>query len=135
MFADSELSRKANFRHSRPDMQTPGWQTHVMPGSLHVHLRAHRKRRRLTLEAVAAEMGMSKSSLSEKENGIKPVTLDELERLALVYGVSPHALLLAPDDGPRAEAMRQAAEIARTREEEATRNWIAMGRHMPNRDG
>jgi transcriptional regulator with XRE-family HTH domain len=131
MFAQSELSRKAKVRCSRPDMSDGPAHHWCMTGTLHIHLRAHRKRRRLTLEKVAAEMGIAKNTLSEKENGVKPLRLDELEKLAEIYGCSPLALLMAPDDGPRAEAIREAADIARTRDPEALRNWLSMGKHLP----
>lgn len=135
MFAHSELSRKANVRGSRPDMLSAPVHPWCMTGTLHIHLRAHRKRRRLTLEKVAAEMGIAKNTLSEKENGIKRITLDEIEKLAEFYGCSPLALLMAPDDGPRAEAIREAADIARTRDEDAIRNWLSMGQHLPPAEG
>jgi transcriptional regulator with XRE-family HTH domain len=131
MFAQGELSRKANVRCSRPDMLSAAKHHWCMTGTLHIHLRAHRKRRRLTLEKVAAEMGIAKNTLSEKENGIKRITLDELEKLAEIYGCSPLALLMAPDDGPRAEAMREAADIARTRDPQALQDWLSMGKHLP----
>jgi transcriptional regulator with XRE-family HTH domain len=131
MFAQGELSRKANVRCSRPDMLSAAKHYWCMTGTLHIHLRAHRKRRRLTLEKVAAEMGIAKNTLSEKENGIKRITLDELEKLAEIYGCSPLALLMAPDDGPRAEAMREAADIARTRDPQALQDWLSMGKHLP----
>ncbi len=131
MFAHSEPSRNANFRGSLPDSELALADHAGMATTLHIHLRAHRKRARMSLEQVAAALGTVKSVMSEKERGLKPVTLDDLERLAVIYGTSPLALLLAPEDGPRAEAMRQAAEIARTRDDEATRNWLAMGRHLP----
>jgi transcriptional regulator with XRE-family HTH domain len=104
-----------------------------MAGSLHLYLRAHRKRRGLTLEKVAAAMSISKSSLSGKENGHKPVNLEELEKLAVIYTESPLALLSAPVDGTHAEAMRQAAEIVRTSDEEAMQHWLSMGRYLPRR--
>jgi transcriptional regulator with XRE-family HTH domain len=135
MFAQGELSRKANVRCSRPDIFGLAAHHWCMTGKLHIHLRAHRKRRRLTLEKVAAEMGIAKNTLSEKENGIKRITLDELERLAEIYGCSPLALLMAPDDGPRADAIREAADIARTRDEGALRNWLSMGQHLPPAEG
>jgi transcriptional regulator with XRE-family HTH domain len=131
MFAQGELSRKANVRGSRPDILLGAAHHWCMTGTLHIHLRAHRKRRSLTLEKVAAEMGIAKNTLSEKENGIKKITLYELEKLAEIYGCSPLALLMAPDDGPRADAIREAADIARTRDAEALRNWLSMGKHLP----
>lgn len=132
MFAQSEPSRNANFRCSLPDTSATLADHVAMATTLHIHLRAHRKRARMSLEKVAAALGTVKSVMSEKERGKKPVTLEDLESLAVIYGVSPLALLMAPEDGPRAEAMRQAAEIARTRDDEATRNWLAMGRHLPH---
>ena len=74
---------------------------------------------------------MSHNGFSEKERGIKPLTLEELEKLAEVYGVSPLALLMAPQDGPRADLIRRAAEIARTRPASAAEAWVSSGEHIP----
>lgn len=131
MFAHSELSRKANFRGSPPDNGLPLTDHVVMGTFLHIHLRAHRKRARMSLEAVAAAIGTVKSVMSDKERGKKQVTLEDLEKLAVVYGCHPLALLLAPDDGPRAAAIREAADIARTRDADALRDWLSMGKHLP----
>ncbi len=102
-----------------------------MATTLHRYLKAHRKLRGFTQEHVANILGISHNSYSMKERGQRPVDLDELEKLAEAYGVHPIALLMAPEDGPRADLVRRAAEIARTRPEGAAQDWLRSGEHIP----
>ena len=51
-------------------------------------LRAWRRHRGLTLDALAERTGVSKGYLSQIENGRKPGTLDLFRRLALVLEVT-----------------------------------------------
>ena len=51
-------------------------------------LRAWRRHRGLTLDALAHRIGISKGYLSQIENGRKPGTLDLFRRLALVLDVA-----------------------------------------------
>lgn len=102
-----------------------------MTSTLHIHLRAHRKLRKLSQLAVAEILQIAHNTYSEKERGQKPVTLEELEKLALAYGISVPALLSAPLDGPRVELARRAAEIALTRPLGAAESWVASGEHIP----
>jgi transcriptional regulator with XRE-family HTH domain len=102
-----------------------------MIGTLHQHLKAHRKLRKFTQVYIAGILRISHNAYSDKENGKRPVTLEELEKIAEAYGVHPSALLMAPEDGPRADLMRRAAEIARTRPESAAQDWVRSGEHLP----
>lgn len=98
--------------------------------SFHVHLRAHRKARGLSQEQVANILGVRNNTLSGWETGARVLDLEDLEKLAKVYGVHPASLLLAPDLGPQAEAMRKASELARRMEPEAVAEWLAVGSRM-----
>ena len=51
-------------------------------------MRAWRRHRRLTLDALAERTGVSKGCLSRIENGRKPGTLDLFRRLAFVLDVA-----------------------------------------------
>lgn len=90
-----------------------------------------RKERGLTVEQLASKAGLSKSFLSEIENGIKQVNGRRLEDLASALGVRPHDLIadatisleiaehldvmskLAPED--QAAVQRHALSLLRAR--------------------
>ena len=97
---------------------------------LHVHLRAHRERRNLTLKNVAALTGYADNTLSQWETGARPMKLDQLEKLAQIYGVTPAALLMAPEEAPRALAMREAADLAAKLPAEDLAEWIKLGQRL-----
>ncbi|MEO0082147.1 MAG: type II toxin-antitoxin system antitoxin SocA domain-containing protein [candidate division WOR-3 bacterium] len=61
--------------------------------SLGVRLRALRERQGLSQEALAGQLGIPRSSLSQVEAGRRNVTADELVRLADLLGVSCDVLL------------------------------------------
>lgn len=107
----------------RRRMRTP------LPGP-HRFLRQHRKVRRLTLEQVANDIGIAVSTLSGWELGERQVKLDELQKLADHYGVSPAALLMAPEDSPKAERMRKAAAIAEALPDDAADDWLRTGERI-----
>jgi transcriptional regulator with XRE-family HTH domain len=65
-------------------------------------LKTVRQRSGLTLREVASAAGMSTSALSRLESGARPLTLLHLCRLAGALGISPDALLSAPE--PMSEA-------------------------------
>ena len=65
-------------------------------------LRAFRERRGLTLQEVASRSGLSRSYLSELENGKKQPSIKALEALADALNVALDALI--PDGGREAEA-------------------------------
>lgn len=92
-----------------------------------------RKKRELTVDALASKAGLSKSYLSELANGKKTVNARHLEMLAKALGCSPLDLLddssvqpdiiehirkmqtLTPDD--RQAVIRHAESLARTDEQ------------------
>ena len=62
-------------------------------------LKRLRNRRRLTLTAVAASTGISKSTLSRLETGGRRPTLELLLALSHAYRVSLDDLVAAPEEG------------------------------------
>jgi transcriptional regulator with XRE-family HTH domain len=102
----------------------------LMSADLHSHLRAHRKARNLTLEAVADMIGVRFNTISQWETGKREVDLQSLAKLAKVYGIHPAALLLAPEDGPKFEAMRRASNLAERMGPDAAADWLRMGEHL-----
>ncbi len=61
--------------------------------AIHDTLKEARERAGLTLERAAASIGISGASFSRMENGLAKVTIDRLEVLAALYGVSASALV------------------------------------------
>lgn len=101
---------------------------------MHIYLRAWRKRRGLTLEALADLIGSRANTLSGWERGNRAVDLNDLNKLAKVYGVHPAALLMAPEDHDRTEKMRAAADLVARLPEDAAAAWLAIGRRMVKPD-
>lgn len=101
-----------------------------MTTTFHIHLRAHRKARGLTQEQVANILGVKNNTVSGWESGKRVLDLEDLEKLAKVYGVHPAALLMAPEDGPKADAMRRASDLARRMPEDASEEWLKVGERM-----
>lgn len=56
--------------------------------------------------------------------------MEDLEKLASFYGVHPAVLLLAPDEGPKFEAMRRASSLAERMGPEAAEDWLRMGKRL-----
>lgn len=98
-----------------------------MDTPLHTHLRAHRKACGLSLEHVANILGIRQNTLSQWETGKRGVDLSDLKKLADVYKISPAALLMAPDDNPKADQMRAAADIAGRMDPDTLADWLRMG--------
>lgn len=101
-----------------------------MAGHLHIHLRAHRKARKLTQQKVADGIGVSFNTVSGWETGARTMDMEDLEKLAVFYGVHPAALLLAPEEGPKFEAMRRASSLAERMGPEAAEDWLRMGERL-----
>lgn len=98
--------------------------------NLHIHLRAWRKHRGLTLEQVASLIGSKINTLSGWETGNRGVDLDDIKKLADAYNVHPAALLFAPDDADGYDAVRLVMELASEMTPEARAAWLAVGRQM-----
>ena len=105
-----------------------------MTTSYHIHLRAHRKAKGLSQEQVANILGVKNNTISGWETGARVLDLEDLEKLAAVYGVHPATLLVAPEEGPVADDMRKASEIARRLSRDAAKEWLAVGDRMVPQD-
>ena len=101
---------------------------------LHQHLRSWRKRANLTLEQVANKIGSKSNTLSGWELGDRKVDLDDLRKLADLYGVHPAALLFAPPGGPDFEARREADQLIAKMDADALAEWMAIGRRIAPKD-
>lgn len=111
-------------------MVEPAARCQRMSTPLHTFLRAHRIARRLTLQAVAVEIGVRQNTLSQWETGARGVDLTDLEKLARVYGVTPAALLMSPLDSPKAREMQAAADLAQRMEPADLANWMQLGQRL-----
>lgn len=129
-FAEREISRNAEFHDDRLRCVTGLHQPASMAGKLHIHLRAHRKARKLTQQAVADGINVAFNTVSGWETGARDVDLEDLEKLASFYGIHPATLLLAPEDGPKFEAMRRASELAERMGPDAAEDWLRMGERL-----
>lgn len=91
--AHSERSVKAYVRHFRtaPDMGL------CYESAMKTRIKEFRTARRLSVEALAKAVGMSKSYVSEMENGRKEINGRRLEQFARFFGV-PTADLLVQED-------------------------------------
>jgi transcriptional regulator with XRE-family HTH domain len=102
------------------------------------HLRAWREILSLSRSAVVAKMSdisentytLDQATLAKWETGETRVTVEDLDLLAKVYGVSPDRLFFAPGDRETPELLRQAHEIITSRDPEAVKRWLASGQDM-----
>lgn len=76
----------------------------------YIHLRSWRKRNKLTQEQAGNIISVSHNAYSEKERGIKPMTLEELEKLAAAYGAEPWMLLALDANDPRLPHLKTVAD-------------------------
>lgn len=102
--------------------------------TLHIHLRAWRKHRGLTLEQTANIIGSKPNTISGWETGGRKVDLDDLKKLADAYGVEPAALLFAPPGGPKFEAMKEASNLIENMSPERAKAWLELGRTIVGED-
>ncbi|WP_366142132.1 helix-turn-helix domain-containing protein [Acetobacter cerevisiae] len=96
--------------------------------TLHIHLRAWRKHRGLTLEQTANIIGSKLNTISGWETGGRKVDLDDLKKLADAYGVEPAALLFAPPGGEKFEAMKEASNLIEEMSPEHAKAWLDLGK-------
>lgn len=60
------------------------------------NVRRERQSKKLTIEALADEAGLSYSYVGELERGRRNPTLAIVERIAVALGISPYSLLTPP---------------------------------------
>lgn len=102
--------------------------------NLHVHLRAWRKRKGLTLEQLAGLINSKINTISGWETGKRGVDLDDIKKLADAYGVHPAALLFSPDDRAGYEAVQAVMSISSKMTPAAREAWLAIGRQLSASD-
>ncbi|WP_397540424.1 helix-turn-helix domain-containing protein [Roseomonas mucosa] len=129
-FAQREVSRNVHIRAAGLKSSRRSRHALPMPTSYHIHLKAHRKAKGLSQEQVANILGVKNNTISGWETGARTLDLEDLEKLAKIYGVHPSALLMAPEQGQLASDMRRAAEVARKLAPDAAAEWISVGERM-----
>lgn len=70
---------------------------------------------------------IDQATLAKWESGETRVTVEDLELLGKVYGVSADRLFFAPSDERTPELLRAAHEIITTRDSAAVTRWLASG--------
>ncbi|GBQ99176.1 hypothetical protein AA23498_3429 [Acetobacter nitrogenifigens DSM 23921 = NBRC 105050] len=101
--------------------------------NLHTHLRAWRKRSKLTLEQTANIIGSKANTISGWETGNRTVDLDNLGKLAAAYKVEPAALLYSPDDQEQAKDISEAGRMLSKMTQEQRVAWLELGRQLTSR--
>ena len=97
--------------------------------SMQHNLKLWRKANGHTLRALAEHTGNKISTLSSWENGVRAVDLDDLRKLADVYGAHPAALLMTPNEAAsKIPVMQEAASIAQGMSEDVAASWLTMGK-------
>lgn len=88
-FAHGERKGKGSVRYKRRDFEgKPPY-----PVAMRLRINDLRKAKGLTVEALAARAGISKSYLSEMSSGKKPINSNRLEAVARALGVQPVDLI------------------------------------------
>ena len=104
------------------------------PSNLPHHLRAWRQHSGLTLEQTANMLGVKENSLSDKELGKRPVTTEELTKLAEIYGCEPWMLLAADPNSEKLSQIRRARDVINTLPPNQTDAWLNMGETLASPD-
>ncbi len=94
------------------------------------NLVAWRAYKGLSQEQVANILGVNKSTVHRWETGKRAVDLNDLNRLAAIYGVDPIALLLSPNDVQLAKRLTEAKAILERAAPDAGDRWLASGRDI-----
>lgn len=92
-------------------------------------LRAARNRRGMKQDQVAAKLGIARQTVSKWETGETEVTVQELQRLAELYGCEPRDLLprgWVPDSEPL--SAEEAARVLSPHSTEDVKNLLREGR-------
>lgn len=56
-------------------------------------------------------MGVGKSAISRWENGERQMSLEDIKKIAAIFGIEPFALLLSPDDYEKAKTIHNFAKL------------------------
>lgn len=96
----------------------------------HAHLKAWREAKGLSQEAVADILGLDRSQVHRWETGKRNLHMEDLRRLAEIYGVPFFALVMSPDNLDVAKMLAEAHDILKSGSPEAVAAWLAMGKAM-----
>lgn len=88
-------------------------------------IRAWRKHRKLTIEQLAAEIGMSTSNLSRMERGEVPYNQEHLENIASVLRCRPADLLVELEPAQRLDEVK-AARFVRAMNPKHRKTWFSV---------
>jgi transcriptional regulator with XRE-family HTH domain len=94
------------------------------------HLRSWRDVRGLSLETVAAALKKAHTTVSRWERGDVPIAVENLEKLAEVYGVTLRQLEFPPDAAALVAFMDQAQHIIADLDRERLEQWLAIGESL-----
>lgn len=122
--------RQAKFRMARVDTISPLAMIGVMsnsPPGLYRHLRAWRKKIRLTQEQVANILGISNTVLSEKERGVRKFKPEEIEKLVEIYGEEAWVMLAFDPSDPRLPLFKQARAMMDKMTPSQVKAWVSVG--------
>jgi transcriptional regulator with XRE-family HTH domain len=97
---------------------------------MHVHLRAWRKFRGMSLKQVADALQKSHTTVARWEQGTVPLTLADLERLASQYGCTPSQLASDPANAGLIARLDRTQKIVETMDEETLQHWLSIGESL-----
>lgn len=97
-----------------------------VPG-LSNRIRAVRKARGLSLQEVAAKLGVEHTTISRLERGEMKITGEYLASLSAALECSPVELIADLGDVARNDREREALELMRSMEPQAAAAWLATG--------
>lgn len=100
---------------------------------LHVHLRAWRRFRKLSLKEVAQHFQKTHTTVSRWEQGEIPLTLPDLERLSALYRATPSQLANPPENAELVARLDRTQHIVETMDENTLEHWLSIGETLAKR--
>ena len=130
-----QIACQARFSRERMEVGLGGRNNSGMPApkkptAAQPTLRAWRNYRKLTLEDVAAKIGVGPQAIHKWETGKVPITLDNLRLLAEAYGIKVGSLLLNPEENELAERLHRAQNVLLALPADRVERWLGMGEDL-----
>ena len=94
---------------------------------MHEHLRAWRKKKRLSLEIIAQRLGVARTSVGRWETGVTPISIADLQKLAALYNISTSQLTASPDQAQLVDKLDRAQRIMQAMDARSIEAWLHMG--------
>jgi len=94
------------------------------------HLRAWRKLRKLSLPMVGERLGVAHTTIGRWEKGEVPVTVEVLEKLAEVYGITRSQIEHSPDSADMVAFLDRAQHIIEGMPSEDLERWLQIGESL-----